>query len=109
MIVRSRAVQSAIGITMTGAASISVPGAIAVRAKIPRPRVGLVRISMRWFGIGRSRASAAAEDIRRAGFRRARADDRQHRQGLPCSSRHRAAALAPAMSSRPHPLLSYLP
>src|SRR5271166_3335456 len=67
MIVRSRAGQSAIGITMTGAASISVPDTIAVRAKTPRPRTGLTRISMQWLGIGRSRPIPAAADTRREG------------------------------------------
>jgi hypothetical protein len=32
---------------ITGAASIKVPGFIGLRAKIPRPRVGLLRISTR--------------------------------------------------------------
>src|SRR6516162_2681736 len=62
MIVWSSAGQSAIGMTMTGAASITVPGAMASRAKTPRPRAGLTRISMRWFGIGRRWASTAATD-----------------------------------------------
>src|SRR6516225_7706414 len=52
MIVWSSAGQSPIGMTMTGAASITVPGAMASRAKTPRPRAWLTRISMRWFGIG---------------------------------------------------------
>src|SRR5208282_3058537 len=109
MIVRSRAGQSAIGITMTGAASISVPDTIDVRAKTPRPRTGLARTSMRWLGIGRRRPISAGADTRGAGFRRARADDQQHPQGLLCSRPHRAAILAPVAASRPRPLLSYQP
>jgi len=42
---------------ITGAASISVPGAISSRANTPRPRPGLARISIRWF---RDRQDAAA-------------------------------------------------
>src|SRR6516164_5410410 len=67
MIVRSSAGQSAAGMTMTGAASITVPGAITARAKTPRPRVGLARISMWWFGIGCRQESPAAVDTGRAG------------------------------------------
>src|SRR6516162_3860174 len=44
-----------------------------------------------------------------AGFRRARADDRRHPPEPPNWPPHRAVALAPAASSRPHPLLSYPP
>jgi len=78
MIVRSSTGQSAAGRRSAGAASITVPGAIALRAKIPRPRVGLVRISTRQFGIGRWRAGSAAADTLQAGFRHAHGDDRQH-------------------------------
>src|SRR6516164_1368281 len=67
MIVRSRAGQSAIGITMTGAASINVPDTIAVRAKIPRPRTGLTRTSMRSLGIGSRREIPAASDTAEQG------------------------------------------
>src|SRR6516162_2200947 len=67
MIVRSRAGQSAIGITMTGAASINVPDTIAVRAKTPRPRTGLTRTSMRSSGIGRRKPIPAAPDTREQG------------------------------------------
>src|SRR5438067_4055146 len=60
MIVWSSVGQSAAGRTITGAVSIIVPGAIGSRAKMPRPRPGLVRISMRWLGTGRMRPHAAA-------------------------------------------------
>src|SRR5262249_22462299 len=63
MIVRSSTGQSAAGIMIAGAASINVPGAIATRANTPRPRVGVVRISMRWFDIGCRLAVAAANTL----------------------------------------------
>src|SRR5438552_1251695 len=45
---------------ITGAASITVPGAISSRAKTPRPRPVLVRISMRSLETGGMRPRAAA-------------------------------------------------
>src|ERR1700752_383406 len=109
MIVRSRAGQSAIGITMTGAASINVPAGTAVRAKTPRPRPGLMRTSMRWLGIGRRGELAASADTHEAGFRPVRANDPRDPPELLSSPWHRAAALAPAAASQPHPLPSYPP
>src|SRR4029077_20263910 len=60
MIVASSAGQSAAGKMITGAASINVPGAIGSRAKTPRPRAALVRISTEWLETDGMRPHTAA-------------------------------------------------